>query len=86
MEPEGSLPCLQESAIGPCPEPDESNPHPHTLYSFRVRLHLRLVSGHFPAVVPTKIMYVFLISPCVLHVAPIWTSPSKCHVAHSLGF
>jgi hypothetical protein len=25
MEPEGSLPCLQEPATGPCPEPDESN-------------------------------------------------------------
>jgi len=31
MEPEGSLPWSQERAIGPCPEPDESNPHLPTL-------------------------------------------------------
>jgi hypothetical protein len=27
MELEGSLPCSQESAIGPYPKPEESNPH-----------------------------------------------------------
>jgi hypothetical protein len=27
MEPEGSLPCSQEPANGPYPEPDESSPH-----------------------------------------------------------
>jgi hypothetical protein len=32
MELEGSLRCSQEPAIDPHPEPDESNPHPHTLY------------------------------------------------------
>jgi hypothetical protein len=30
-EPQGLLPCLQKPAIGPSPEPDESNPHPPTL-------------------------------------------------------
>jgi len=29
MKFEGQLPCLQEPATGPFPEPDESNPHPH---------------------------------------------------------
>jgi hypothetical protein len=29
MEPEGSLPCLQEPSTGPFPEPDQSSPfHP----------------------------------------------------------
>jgi hypothetical protein len=28
MEPEGSLPCSQQPATGPCPEPDDSSPHP----------------------------------------------------------
>jgi hypothetical protein len=28
MEPEGSLPCSQEPATFPFPEPNESNPHP----------------------------------------------------------
>jgi hypothetical protein len=32
MEPEDSLPCSQESAKGPYPEPDESSPHPPTLF------------------------------------------------------
>lgn len=30
VESEDSLPCSQESAIGPYPKPDESNPHPNS--------------------------------------------------------
>jgi hypothetical protein len=30
MELKGSLLCLQQPAIGPYPEPDESTPHPLT--------------------------------------------------------
>jgi hypothetical protein len=32
MEPEGSLLCPQESVIGSCPEPYESNPLPQNLF------------------------------------------------------
>jgi hypothetical protein len=34
IEPEVSLPYSQEPATGPCPEPDESSPRPHTLFIF----------------------------------------------------
>jgi hypothetical protein len=33
MEPEGSSPYLQEPVTCPYPEPNESNPHPQTLFS-----------------------------------------------------
>jgi hypothetical protein len=33
MTPEGSLPCSQDPAIGPYPEPGESNPHTQAIFS-----------------------------------------------------
>jgi hypothetical protein len=33
-EPEGSLPCSQQPAIGPFPEPDETSPHSHTPFPY----------------------------------------------------
>jgi len=32
MEPEGSLPCSQEPATDPHPEPEASRPHPNILF------------------------------------------------------
>jgi hypothetical protein len=53
MEPNSSLPCLQEAATSPYPGLDAP-----------AHLHLGLLSGLFPSGLPTKILYAFFISPC----------------------
>jgi hypothetical protein len=63
MEPKHSLPCSQQPAIGPYPEPDASSQKPSTLiliHSFHLRLGLP--DGLLPSGLPTKILYEFLIS------------------------
>jgi len=40
MKPEISLSCSQEPAIGPYPEPGESNPHLLTLFSYHSNIKL----------------------------------------------
>jgi hypothetical protein len=34
MEPEGSLPCLQEPSTGPYPEPEQSKPNHPILFPY----------------------------------------------------
>jgi hypothetical protein len=34
MKPEGSLACSKGPGTGPYPEPDESTPHPFTLFPY----------------------------------------------------
>jgi hypothetical protein len=68
MEVECSLQCSDESATGPYPEPDESNPHlPYISLKNILILLFLLRLGHpssvfFPSYFPTKILCEFLIS------------------------
>jgi hypothetical protein len=69
MEPEGSLPCSQEPATCPYPEPNESNPHPPNPISLRSifmlpsHLLLGLPSGLLPSGLRTKMLYAPLTTP-----------------------
>jgi hypothetical protein len=45
MESEGLLVCSQELATGPYREPDESNPHPHTLFLYD---HFKIIISSTP--------------------------------------
>jgi hypothetical protein len=69
MEPEGSLPCSQETSTGLYPEPDQSNPYPSHPLSLRsililfTHLRLGLPSVLLPSGFPTNNLYAFLFSP-----------------------
>jgi hypothetical protein len=46
MEPEGQLPCSKDLASRRHPEPDESSPHPHTVFVPPVNVYVsQLVSS-----------------------------------------
>jgi hypothetical protein len=66
--------CVHKS-LPPMPIPSQMNPI-HTLqpYFLKIHLHLYLPSGLFPSGFPTKSLYRFIISPCMLYAPPI--SPS----------
>jgi hypothetical protein len=65
MEPESSLPCTQEPATGPYPEPDEASPHVQSV-SLRCiqilssHLCLCLSSGLFPSGLAIKSFFTYL--------------------------
>jgi hypothetical protein len=69
MEPEVSLSRSQEPSTGPYPEPDNITPS----YFFKILLNIILQTplsssySLFPSGFPTKTLYKFLFSPCVLH-------------------
>jgi hypothetical protein len=73
MEPEGSLPCSQEPATCPYPEPNETNPHPpnpvslRSIFMLSSHLRLGLRSGLLPSGLPTKMLYAPLTSPMRAH-------------------
>jgi hypothetical protein len=69
MEPERSLPSLQELSTGLYPEIDESSTHTHPIWIY-------FLSDIFPSGFPTKTLYELLPHawhiPCMSH--PPWLS------------
>lgn len=63
MEPESSLPHLQESIISSYSELHESSSYPPSLFHIDCNITLGLQSGFFPLGFPTKLLYAFLIRP-----------------------
>jgi hypothetical protein len=64
MEPEGSLPCTEEPATAPNPEPNELNPHPQILFNIRCNIvlscFLAIASDHLGLSI--KILHAFISS------------------------
>jgi hypothetical protein len=78
MEVKGSLPCLQQSAIGLHTEPDEFSPHlshPISKTHLNIVLYTYVLQVVFSvqALWP-KLCTHFATFPCVLHAAPIFLS------------
>jgi hypothetical protein len=68
MEPEGTLPNLQEPASCPHPEPVQSSPCPHPtswryILMLSYRLRLGLTRSVFPSGFPTKTLHSPFLSP-----------------------
>jgi hypothetical protein len=67
METEGSLPCSQEPATSPSPDPNQSSPYHHILFIPRLNLilsthlYLGLPSVIFPSSFPTSILCAFIL-------------------------
>jgi len=72
MEPEVSLPCSQQSAIGSCPEADESSPHFSKIQSNIIILSTpRSFEWSYPLrFSDQKLRMYFSSHPCVLYVPP----------------
>jgi hypothetical protein len=73
MEPEGSLPCLQESPSGPYSKPDQSSPYQHILYlqdpvSFRLSHKYPICISILPihAICPPHLILIDLIIIIIL--------------------
>jgi hypothetical protein len=68
MKPEGSLPCSQQPATGPCPDPVESSPQSSNLFP---NIHSNIIFPStywssewlFPSCFQMNILYTLLISP-----------------------
>jgi hypothetical protein len=70
IDPKGSLPCSQESAIDPYPDPDKTNPH-LSPYSSKIHFSITLLStlpcGLFPSGLPTKCFVSLMRATCLAH-------------------
>jgi len=60
--PEGSLPCSQQAATGPYPEPHAASPVRLILVLYSHTRLVLLLKVLFPLGFPTQILYGFLIS------------------------